>query len=82
MRRRWLRVFDVELAQLRRDLAAGRELFLHEEAAESRAELFAYSTECFFEQPRELAKFHPELFDCLLSFYKTDPRVWFDRETE
>jgi len=50
---------------------------LHDEAAESRAELFAYSTECFFEQPRELEEWHPELFGCLLSFFKTDPRGWF-----
>jgi len=78
----WVRVFDRELADLRREIRSGDEVFLHEEAAENRAELFAYSTECFFEQPRELAEYHPELFDCLHSFYKIDPRNWFDRETE
>ncbi|MBW8885142.1 MAG: zinc-dependent peptidase [Planctomycetia bacterium] len=75
----WVRVFDRELADLRREISRGNDLFLHEEAAENRAELFAYSTECFFEQPRELAEYHPDLFDCLLSFYKTDPRNWFGR---
>jgi MtfA peptidase len=78
LRERWFRVFDQVLAKLRRDQDRGRETFLHDEAAENRAELFAYSTECFFEQPHDLAEFHSELFDCLLSFYKTDPRLWFE----
>jgi Mlc titration factor MtfA (ptsG expression regulator) len=77
-RQNWIRVFDRELAQLRRDLKAGRNVFLHEEAAENRAELFAYSTEIYFEQPHDLHELHPELFDCLLGFYKTDPRAWFN----
>ena len=76
-RNRWIKVFDQELEQLRDDLNAGREVFLHEAAAENRAELFAYSTECFFEQPLDLAELHPQLFDCLLGFYKVDPREWF-----
>jgi Mlc titration factor MtfA (ptsG expression regulator) len=79
---RWIEVFDRDLAQLRRDLAAGRETFLHDTAAENRAELFAYSTECFFEQPHDLAALHPELFGCLLGFYKTDPRRWFEGKDE
>jgi MtfA peptidase len=76
-RERWVRVFDRELEKLRLDIRSGHDVFLHEEAAENRAELFAYSTECFFEQPLELAQYHPDLFDCLLSFYKSDPRKWF-----
>ncbi len=76
-REQWVRIFDRELAELRRDIRRGHDVFLHEEAAENRAELFAYSTECFFEQPHELAEFHPDLFNCLFSFYRTDPRNWF-----
>jgi Mlc titration factor MtfA (ptsG expression regulator) len=81
-RRRWVEVFDRELAELRDDLAGGREVFLHAEAAESRAELFAYGTECFLEQPVELSEDHPDLFDCLHGFYKVDPRRWFASEGE
>jgi len=77
LRRRWPVVFDRELAALRCDLHAWREVFLHEEASENRAELFAYSTECFFEQPLELEEVHLELFECLRRFYKVDPRDWF-----
>jgi len=80
VREHWVRTFDRELADLRRDISDGHEVFLHEEAAENRAELFAYSTECFFEQPWELVEFHPELFECLRSFYTTDPRTWFRDE--
>jgi Mlc titration factor MtfA (ptsG expression regulator) len=76
---RWVRVFDRDLAQLRRDLDEGNEVFLHEEAADSRSELFAYATECYFEQPHDLGELHPELFGCLLEFYRTDPREWFVR---
>jgi Mlc titration factor MtfA (ptsG expression regulator) len=75
-RRQWMRVFDRELATLRGELAAGSRTFLHAEAAENRAELLAYATECFFEQPRELEELHDELFACLLGFYKVDPRPW------
>ena len=78
-REQWVAVFDRELTALRSDQEREVETFLHEEAAESRAELFAYSTECFFEQPHELEEWHPELFGCLLAFYKTDPREWFVR---
>jgi len=67
-RRRWTEVFGRELANLRDDLCCGRQPFLHTEAAENLAELFAYSTERFFEQPADLAEAHPELFDCLRTF--------------
>ena len=76
-RQQWVRVFDRELADLRDSLAAGKGTFLHEDAAANRAELFAYSTECFFEQPHDLYEIHPDLFECLRGFYKLDPRQWF-----
>jgi Mlc titration factor MtfA (ptsG expression regulator) len=78
-RRRWTNVLDREFTTLRRALARGDDHFLHDDAAQNQAELFAYATECFFEQPRQLAEFHPELFDCLHTFYKLDPRAWFEQ---
>jgi Mlc titration factor MtfA (ptsG expression regulator) len=81
-RRRWVEVFDQVLEQLRAEQANGHETFLHDAAAENRAELFAYATECFFEQPLELEEEHPELFDCLKLFYKTDTRRWFALDGE
>jgi MtfA peptidase len=76
-RRQWAQTFDEELSLLRDAQRAGEDTLLPEHAAENQAELFAYSTECFFEQPWELAEWHAELFACLLDFYKTDPRGWF-----
>jgi Mlc titration factor MtfA (ptsG expression regulator) len=76
LRRRWPEVLDREVARLRSELRSRREPFLHDGAADSRVELFAYATETFFEQPRELAELHPEMFECLLGFYKVDPRGW------
>jgi Mlc titration factor MtfA (ptsG expression regulator) len=58
-------------------LRAGYDTLLPDHASDSTIELFAYATEAFFELPYELAEDHPELFDCLLSFYVTDPRKWF-----
>ncbi len=75
-RQKWAEVFGRELAALRGDMAAGRTPFLHAEAALNQAELFAYTTECYFEQPWELAELHADLFDCLFRFYKVDPRLW------
>jgi Mlc titration factor MtfA (ptsG expression regulator) len=76
-RRHWALVFDEELALLRNALRAGEETLLPENAAENEAELFAYATECFFEQPGELAEWHEDLFACLLDFYRIDPCSWF-----
>jgi Mlc titration factor MtfA (ptsG expression regulator)/Flp pilus assembly protein TadD len=77
-RQRWWQIFDAELAQLRRDLATGQQSLLHDAAADSRCELFAYATELFFEQPVELRRDHAELYDCLQDFYKIDPTRWFE----
>ena len=74
----WMQVFDRELAQLRADVKEHRDVFLHEEAAENRAELFAYSTEMFLRAAARAGELHPQLFECLLGFYKTDPRKWFE----
>lgn len=73
----WLDVLDDECDQIRADLRAGHDTLLPDHASDSPIELFAYATEAFFEVPHELADEHPELFECLLSFYVTDPRKWF-----
>jgi hypothetical protein len=78
-RTHWHNVLSRELDALRQDLADGRPTLLHPPAAENTTEVFAYGTECFFEKPLELAAAHPDLFDCFRSFYKVDPRPWFER---
>jgi Mlc titration factor MtfA (ptsG expression regulator) len=76
-RSHWLEVIDAEIDSLRADFHAGYDTLLPGHAADNPAELFAYSTEAFFELPHALAEYHPDLFACLLSFYITDPRNWF-----
>jgi Mlc titration factor MtfA (ptsG expression regulator) len=76
-RSHWLDVLDDVCGQIREDLRDGYDTLLPDHASDSTIELFAYATEAFFELPHELAEDHPELFDCLLSFYITDPRAWF-----
>jgi Mlc titration factor MtfA (ptsG expression regulator)/Tfp pilus assembly protein PilF len=71
------RVFEQSLDQFRRDLDRGIDTVLHPPAADSTTELFAYSTEAFFERPEVLCEQYPDLFDCLREFYKLDPREWF-----
>ncbi|MEX2173284.1 MAG: zinc-dependent peptidase [Pirellulaceae bacterium] len=71
------RVIDQTLEQLRSRLAEDFDSILSPNAAESAAELFAYATECFFEQPRQLADEYAPLFACLREFYKVDPSAWF-----
>ncbi len=69
------------LDQLSRELDGdtedGEDELLPPAAEESPAELFAYSTEAFFERPHELARRYPDLFACLRGFYKVDPSLWF-----
>ncbi len=74
---RWWQTLDFELAQLRDNLAGGDATLFPPQASENRAELFAYSTELFFEQPEALQGEHQELFERLREFYKVDPTNWF-----
>ena len=76
---RWVDALDDVCGAMRDDLRAGYDTLLPDHASDSPIELFAYATEAFFELPHELAEDHPELFDCLLSFYITDPRAWFPK---
>jgi Mlc titration factor MtfA (ptsG expression regulator) len=78
-RSQWLDVLDDACSQIREDLRAGYDTLLPDHASDSTIELFAYATEAFFELPQELAEHHSELFNCLLSFYVTDPRTWFPK---
>lgn len=75
---RWLAVANREQDRLIDDLNQGRPTPLNPGATQSLAELFAYGTECFFEQPAIMRQRHPELFDGLRRFYQIDPAVWFE----
>ncbi len=43
-------------------------------------ELFAVSTEMFFECPRKLQKITPEIYNCLMKLYRCNPIIDFPKE--
>jgi Mlc titration factor MtfA (ptsG expression regulator) len=69
----WARVFKVEYDSLVEADRRGEETFLDPYGAESPAEFFAVVTECFFETPVELKRYHTELYEQLKLFYEQDP---------
>jgi MtfA peptidase len=68
----WARVLGDEYERLRRDRVLGRGTVLDEYGATDPAEFFAVATECFFENPVQLKRKHPELYEVLGTFYRQD----------
>lgn len=54
----------------------GQSTFIDPYGAEHPAEFFAVATEHFFEQPEQLHKNEPALFNLLADFYRLDPTRW------
>ena len=69
----WARVLQKDFEKLRQDTVRHRRTFLNEYGATNPAEFFAVATEYFFEKPKELRRFHPELYQELKFFYQQDP---------
>ncbi|MBM5811451.1 MAG: zinc-dependent peptidase [Gammaproteobacteria bacterium] len=75
-REQWRTLLERELADLRAVIARGAEPWLDPYAAEDAGEFFAVASEAFFEQPRELAARHPQLYRGLAAGYGLDPAAW------
>lgn len=73
--RRWHEVVAEEFARLRDAGRQGRATILDQYGATNEAEFFAVATECFFEQPREMARAHPSLFEIMSTFYRRGLRT-------
>ena len=71
--RTWGRVFGARFDELRKLVANGQPTVLDGYGATSRAEFFAVATEAFFEQPLQLHREHPDLYEQLKSYYHQDP---------
>lgn len=80
--RTWYEVMSAEFQRLRHAASLGFPTLLDPYGAKDAAELFAVSTEVFFEQPRELRSLHPELYAILGDFYRQDPAARFLRPRE
>ena len=75
-RERWRNVLEREFAALEKSKDLGYSTLLDPYGATNRAEFFAVATETFFEQPEQLARQHPELFELLTVYFHLDPRRW------
>ena len=74
---RWSSVMSAEYAVLVQRTLAGEPTLLDAYGTTNAAEFFAVSTECFFERPRPMHHFHPELYGVLRDYYRQDPAELF-----
>jgi Mlc titration factor MtfA (ptsG expression regulator) len=74
--RGWAEVLSEEFLRLRLASQHGHDSLLDEYGATDPAEFFAVATETFFDQPRDMARHHTELFNVLKAYYRLDPRDW------
>ena len=70
--RRWSTVFSDAFDTLRRQKHSDRVTFLGTYALKNEAEFFAVCSERFFQAPKRLKSYFPELYEELRRFYKLD----------
>jgi hypothetical protein len=70
---RWSEVMTREFELLTYLASTGQPSLLNQYGATSPAEFFAVTTECFFERPLELRRYHPDLYTIFKDFYRQDP---------
>jgi MtfA peptidase len=73
---RWSRVMAHEFATLQQQAFLQQPSLLNHYGASDPAEFFAVASEVFFEQPRQMAAQHPQLYEELRDFYRVDPTGW------
>ncbi len=74
--RSWASVFSENFEDLRLRTENHQKTVIDDYGTTNPAEFFAVATETFFEQPDELYKHRPELYEELQRYYQLDPRVW------
>jgi len=75
---RFARAVRREFEHLRHEVDDGIDDVIDEYGVVSPMEFFAVATEAFFTMPEELRRFHAELYNCLVNFYRLDPASWRD----
>ena len=73
---RWSETMSREFSLLQEAAETQAESVLDYYGATNPAEFFAVATESFFEKSRQMARYHPDLFDQLRAYYQVDPRDW------
>lgn len=74
--KQWSEVLNAEFKIQQQKLADGVDDVIDSYGATSPAEFFAVVTETFFEQPHQLTRLHPLLYDQFKQCYKLDPIKW------
>jgi len=80
-RRNWNRTVEAEYDRLVGSAQRKEPTFLDHYGATNKTEFFAVATECFFEQPNAMNRFHKELYGILRDFYLQDPAQRFPDAT-
>jgi Mlc titration factor MtfA (ptsG expression regulator) len=75
-RGRWKTVMNEAMEVHRNRLDRRLKLFFPPAAGENVTEFFAYASEAFFCQPRELKSIHAEVYELLSAFYCVDTASW------
>ncbi|MEZ4316434.1 MAG: zinc-dependent peptidase [Myxococcota bacterium] len=69
----WARVLGAVYAELQEDVASRRTHVLDAYGATNPAEFFAVATESFFDEPSELKRAEPRLYEVMARYYRQDP---------
>lgn len=72
----WSGVMAAEFSALQQQAATGEHSLFDYYGATNPAEFFAVISEVFFEQPQQLARLHPALYQQLSQFYRMNPLSW------
>lgn len=79
LHKRWQHVMAKEFERLCKAADREHDTFLDPYGATDEAEFFAVVTEAFFDQPLELRRRHPKLYELLREYYNVEPAKWFER---
>ena len=77
--RQWSPVFSQAFESIRRgfyDLPAGQQPLFDDYALSAPAEFFACACEVFFERGADVQALHPQLYDQLHTYFRTDTAAW------
>lgn len=77
---RWAAVLGREFRELQRRAKAGKPSLLDDYGAKNAAEFFAVATECFFEEPTQLKRQIPDLYEELKRYYNQDPVTYYEAD--
>ncbi len=78
-RREWQESWRTEFESLRQCDLSLYDVLIDDYGLMSPAEFFAVSSELYFQLPHELSELHPNVYELLNRFYRTDWREWLPR---